>query len=119
MGIQLQKPRQIPCGPKCICDGRNICNRKNVTYEITCTICNETYIGETGRTIRTRIKEHIKQKESEVFKHFHNTHKIPPEHQLIKWVTIGTSYISALHRKKHEEILIREHKPKINVIYNN
>lgn len=118
LGILLQKPRQNFCGPKCICDGKNSCNKKNVTYKITCTICKETYIGETCRTIRTRIKEHLKQKESEVLKHFQNIHKILPELHNISWKTLGTGYISALHRKKHEEILIKNENPKINVIYN-
>ena len=73
---------------------------------------------KTCRTIRTRIKEHLKQKESEVLKHFQNAHKIFPELHHIEWKTLETDYISTLHRKKHEEILIKNDKPKINIIYN-
>ena len=30
-----------------------------VVYLITCTSCGDTYIGETGRPLCTRIKEHL------------------------------------------------------------
>ena len=31
---------------------------KGVVYQIPCTQCNEVYIGETGRPLKTRISEH-------------------------------------------------------------
>ena len=31
---------------------------KSVVYEIPCTGCNKTYVGETGRGIQIRLKEH-------------------------------------------------------------
>ena len=31
---------------------------KSVVYEIPCKGCNKTYVGETGRGVETRIKEH-------------------------------------------------------------
>lgn len=42
------------------------CESKNVIYCITCAGCGQFYIGETGTTLRTRIrihKQHIKQPE--------------------------------------------------------
>ena len=59
-----------------------------------------------------------KTERNEVLKHFQSVHKIFPELHHIEWKTLGTGYISALHRKKHEEILIKNDKPKINIIYN-
>ncbi|MCP4119430.1 MAG: GIY-YIG nuclease family protein [Desulfobacteraceae bacterium] len=35
------------------------CDTKNVVYCITCSHCKIQYIGETGRTLRARISEHI------------------------------------------------------------
>ena len=31
---------------------------KGMVYQIPCTQCNEVYIGETGRPLKTRISEH-------------------------------------------------------------
>lgn len=42
------------------------CASKNVIYNITCSGCKEFYIGETGTTLRTRIrihKQHVNQPE--------------------------------------------------------
>ena len=33
-------------------------DRKGVVYEVPCTDCDHTYIGETGRTLRKRLTEH-------------------------------------------------------------
>ena len=35
------------------------CSSKNVIYIIRCSKCNEFYIGETGRSLSIRIKEHL------------------------------------------------------------
>ena len=33
--------------------------RSGVVYEIVCGSCNKGYIGETGRNVETRVKEHF------------------------------------------------------------
>ncbi|XP_038053849.1 mitochondrial E3 ubiquitin protein ligase 1-like [Patiria miniata] len=38
--------------------GRITCETSNVIYLITCRICEQQYVGETGRTLYERIKEH-------------------------------------------------------------
>lgn len=38
--------------------GNNTCQTRSVVYSITCPVCNQTYIGETGRTIHERIRDH-------------------------------------------------------------
>ncbi|EFN73568.1 hypothetical protein EAG_07008, partial [Camponotus floridanus] len=32
--------------------------RSNIVYKINCTDCDASYVGQTGRLLRTRIKEH-------------------------------------------------------------
>ena len=53
----------------------------NNMYYIACcliiTIDNLIYIGETGRTIGSRIKEHIRMKKLTVFMHL-KTHILNP-----------------------------------------
>ena len=118
ISTSLQKSRKPNCGTNCICDDTSLCNKKNVVYKITCTDCEATYIGETYRTIRTRIKEHLKQKESEVFKHFINFHNKTPTLNKINWKILGSNYVSSLHRKEHEKILIQNQNPIINIVHN-
>ena len=43
-------------GKPCKCK----CYKEGVVYQATCTLCNSAYIGETGRTMFTRIGQHIK-----------------------------------------------------------
>ena len=35
-------------------------NKTGVVYQIPCTNCEKTYIGETGRDLKTRMSEHMK-----------------------------------------------------------
>uniref|UniRef100_A0A7I4YQ85 Reverse transcriptase domain-containing protein n=1 Tax=Haemonchus contortus TaxID=6289 RepID=A0A7I4YQ85_HAECO len=43
----------------CPSNRRGDCMRAGVIYEIRCQACGAEYIGETGRPLRTRIKEHL------------------------------------------------------------
>ena len=38
------------------------CTREGVIYQIECRACNSTYIGETGRVLAIRIREHLASK---------------------------------------------------------
>ena len=42
---------------------RFTCTSANVIYCITCTLCNKLYIGETGRRLRDRFLEHLRDVE--------------------------------------------------------
>ena len=42
---------------------RFTCNSANVIYCITCTLCNKLYIGETGRRLGDRFREHLRDVE--------------------------------------------------------
>ena len=35
------------------------CMQRGVVYQLQCSLCNENYIGETGRVLGVRIKEHL------------------------------------------------------------
>ena len=111
----LQKEKRNLCGQKCICENHNMCLKKNIVYKIPCTLCKDTFIWETSRTIRTIINEHNNQKFSEVYKHFIEKHKRSPELELIKWEIIVEEYTSALHKLKAEENIIKHQKSRINI----
>ena len=36
------------------------CTSANVIYRITCTLCKKLYIGETGRRLGDRFREHVR-----------------------------------------------------------
>lgn len=38
--------------------GNNNCQTRNVIYAITCPLCSYQYIGETGRMLRERLRDH-------------------------------------------------------------
>ena len=47
-----------------ICPYGNIgdCTKAGVIYQLECLLCNATYIGETGRSLGVRVKEHLASK---------------------------------------------------------
>jgi len=44
---------------KCGKDGLDIMSHRGVVYKISCHDCDASYVGQTKRQLRTRIKEHI------------------------------------------------------------
>ena len=111
----LVKSNVIPCGVGCVCDGRNICMSKNIVYKICCLICQQFYIGETHRTLITRIMEHIKHSTSNVHKHFTNHHNCSPSLRKIKFHIVSQNFHNTLHRKSFEYTAIKKFKPHINI----
>ena len=70
-----KKLREIFCKsrpydkPQCNVNNCNICSRlhddnacsvKDAVYCITCKLCNQRYVGETGRTIHERLSEYLR-----------------------------------------------------------
>ena len=45
------------------------CAQKGDIYQIQCLGCNELYIGETGRVLSVRVKEHLAGKRRHLQKH--------------------------------------------------
>ena len=47
----------------------NKCLSKNCMYIIECTHCHLVYIGETSRTVGSRIKEHVRMEKQTIYQH--------------------------------------------------
>ena len=60
------------------------CFRKFSVYELQCTVCPKKYIGQTCRTIRSRLKEHCTSLSSAFYQHTQEQHHTPPE-DCMKW----------------------------------
>ena len=77
----------------------NCCLTKNVVYEIKCSTCGAAYIGETSRTIGTRIKEHLTMEKQTVFKHL-LLHKKQKENKII-WKILHSNVRNDKETKVH------------------
>ena len=87
----------------------NQCNLKNVIYQINCTYCNQIYIGQTGRSIKTRLSEHTKGLcNSAVFLHFKCTH--PNSVINISWKLIHINVPNTSKREILESVYIKQCK---------
>ena len=116
LAAQLQRRQSLHCGKHCICKSRRLCMRKNVVYEIQCMLCNDKYIGETHRTYRSRILEHLKPNHgSNVFEHFRQIHHVQPSLGSIHHCIREAGFTDALQRKTCEASIIARDKPAINI----
>ena len=110
---------QMNCPNKCeTCKSAkksNQCLKKNVIYEINCSHCGNLYIGETGRTIGSRIKEHLSMDKQTVFKHImsHKSKKDKPNQEDITWRIIHKNIRYNDERKCIEAIEIQKHSGEI------
>jgi hypothetical protein len=71
---QFRPPHEKPaCPVNCIAcqtaERPATCFTKNVVYKVACSLCNAVYVGQTERTIRSRIQEHTKSSNSHVYQH--------------------------------------------------
>lgn len=92
----------------------NRCLAKNSVYKIQCSHCISIYIGETSRTIGSRIKEHIRMKKQTVYVHL-TTHNNKPSLNDISWEILHKNINEIRTRKIIEALEIRKHK---NIIMN-
>ena len=89
----------------------NRCLTKNCVYKIKCSHCDTVYIGETSRTIGSRIKEHIRMVKQTAYWHLINHNK--PSMQDISWEILHWNIhdirtrkiIEALEMCKHENVM--------------
>ena len=65
------------------------CFSKNVVYAINCRTCNKMYIGETGRRLGDRFREHLRSTDLPVGCHF-----TVPDH------SVGDMLVSFLPRRE-------------------
>ena len=109
---------------KCyLCDNSN-CMRKNVCYKLECNLCGDAYIGETKRHFRVRMREHYNgaishsDKTSAMGGHYKEMHpEVTPvepfSHQILQ------SCSDHVDRLLYQSVLIKNHRPQINVQLNN
>ncbi len=90
-------------------------SKQDVIYHIPCCdpTCDSTYIGETGRVLGERIKDHLTNPNSAIKQHHQNTgHPLPdPESNDIKIVNVESN---AFKRRVKEAIYIKVNNPPLN-----
>ena len=115
----LLKPRKLKACPKtnciyCTAGGGTDCWSKECVYKIKCSHCSSFYIGETKRTMRSRLREHISSDNSLVFQHL-RFHSSLPSLSDIEWniVHFGLPHWSLRRRVELSEITNQD--PDINI----
>ena len=91
-------------------DSTETSRKTGVIYNIKCKDCDHEYVGETGRTVATRVHEHRTKEESAVLEHMSATgHRID-------WngVQVIDTEPNEDRRKTKEAIHIRQRKPGMN-----
>ena len=121
LGVILRPMRiQHPCPKDCIsCKCAAIkgkCMWKNAVYLIKCSTCDAMYIGETERTVRSRIIEHTKQTTSHVFSHCRQTHPVVSDVNFT-WSILNTER-NYYNRKLLESLYISKFKKEGKMLLN-
>ena len=116
------KPPPCPGGSRCHSCAAGLqgrCHSSGVVYQLTCTLCNRSYIGETGRHVRLRYNEHLRDAKNQRVDspwgdHFRVDHpRCRPEPQHIAAKILQTCNTSR-DRKIAESLWIRKHRPALN-----
>ena len=84
--------------------------KSGIVYKLTCSR-ESTYIGQTGRNLLSRIKEHATSEKSEVCKHLlqHPTHRVDFNTPSVLGSENGTARLLSL-----ESLFIQEQTPDLN-----
>ena len=87
--------------------------KKDVVYHWECQTdgCNSSYVGETSRALRERVKEHSKSNTSAILKHCMDQHHLLPS---INNFTIIDKDPSQVTQEAKEAIHIRRLDPSLN-----
>ena len=99
------------------CPSPTICQLTNVVYEATCTLCQQTYIGQTRRKLHDRIREHTyaarKHDNTSAFgEHYANTHPNTTTPNITLKILKRTSDTLRLHIE--EAYAIQTKSPQLN-----
>ena len=90
-------------------------SKQDVIYHIPCNYpsCDSCYIGETGRVLGERIKDHISDNNSSIKQHHMDTgHPLPnPQDKDIKIINVESN---SFKRKIKEAIYIQVNDPPLN-----
>ena len=103
----------LKCTDNCLSckttDLTDACFTKCTVYLITCHICNKVYVGQSHRTINSRITEHINCPKS--FVHLHlSTHPNSTHNITWKILAVATNY---QRRITLEALYIREYRDRL------
>ena len=99
----------------------NFEQKRGLVYQISCRDCNAVYVGETGRSVRTRKREHVDAvKTFNTKKSALSQHVMEFDHR-IDWdnVKILKSESHAYRRRVAESFLINQKACSRNVINRN
>ena len=88
-------------------------NRRNELYQLTCSRCNQQYIGSTTRLIHDRVGEHINKENSSVKKEKHTYSCQNEDYKGIE-VKIIMSENDPANLRLYEAFYIRKFKPILN-----
>ena len=104
--------------PKDVIQSEDKCG---VVYEIPCNDCNFVYIGETGRSLKTRKKEHANAVKSNVIKQSALVQHVIDHDHTINWqnTKILKSERNIFKRRFAESFLINQKSKKCDVINRN
>ena len=91
-------------------DKTNKMKKCGVVYYIQCENCKNDYVGETGRSLDIRLKEHVSRSNSAIHEHCEQTgHHIRPEN-----TKVLTSEDIHMKRRVKEAIAIKQRRPSLN-----
>ena len=97
--------RQALVAPK---DPVDMLDKCGVIYNIECGSCSENYIGETGRSLKVRLKEHQKSARDGDYKSALSQHQLETGHQIdFDSLSVVQLVANLKHRKVPESIQIR------------
>ena len=95
--------------------------RASLVYKFSCAQCAATYIGSTGRILRTRVAEHAGRSYRTVVRLAHHPHSAVREHAegcdvcvVLDNFSILNSTSSLLDLRILESLYIFIHKPRLN-----
>ncbi|MEL7308687.1 MAG: hypothetical protein AAGK05_13000, partial [Pseudomonadota bacterium] len=116
MSSILRKKEQFCCN--CVfCDkntDKGNCRSKNVVYKIMCALCDSFYIGETSRTMRSRLREHLGVNTSNIYDHLTKAHHVRPDVEHITWSVLHFGVSNYDVRRRVETSEIRSKRPSLN-----
>jgi len=69
-------------------DGNKFESNNNIVYKINCNNCNASYVGQTKRQLKTRIKEHVKNIGTDESKHSVITKHILDKNHTLDWQNV-------------------------------
>ena len=93
-----------------------ICDKHGVVYKINCSECDATYIGQTGRNLSQRVKEHHTATVKGQVTNSGIAQHAWDEHHDIDWdnIKILAQESSEGHRQVREALFIHEQAPSMN-----